>query len=121
MVHDTPSRQKARDMKAEASALQKEARTLATIPRAPTCWQQTERQKIGGYRNPPRNLKTWQSWKISPSEMSAFGKARRIYPRADFILARGAKKIKTVYLGSCRRTGRGGVAMAKARKLNTCP
>ena len=34
MVHDTPSKQKARDIKAEASALQKGSRTLATIPGA---------------------------------------------------------------------------------------
>ncbi|MGD0955026.1 MAG: hypothetical protein ABR985_22015 [Methanotrichaceae archaeon] len=118
MVHDTPSRQKARDMKAEASALQKEARTLATIPGADLLAADREAKARELQESASKFEDLAKLEDLTVREVD-FWKGKRNYPR--WIASwREGDKIRTVYLGSCRKTGRE-EAMAKARKLKAKP
>jgi len=114
MVHDTPSRQKAREMKAEASALQKEARTLAAIEGADLLAAERE-AKAKELQEAASKLEDMAKLEDLTVREVDFWKGTKSYPR--WIASwREGDKIRTVYLGSCKKIGRE-EALEKARKL----
>ena len=114
MVHDTPSRQKARQLRAEATALQKEARTLATIYGAELLATKRE-TKARELREAASKLEDMARLEDLTVREVDYWKGTKKYPR--WIASwRESDKIRTVYLGSCKKIGRE-EALRKARKL----
>ena len=114
MVHDTPSRQKAREMKAEATALQKEARTLATIQGTDLLAANREAQ-AKELQEAASKLEDMARLEDLTVREVDYWKGKRNYPR--WIASwREGDKIRTVYLGSCKKIGRE-EALRKARRL----
>ena len=114
MVHDTPSRQKPREMKTEASALQKEARTLATIEGANILAAERE-SKASELREAASKMEDAARLEDLSVREVDYWKGTKNYPR--WIASwREGDRIRTVYLGSCKKIGRK-EALGKARRL----
>jgi hypothetical protein len=98
--------------------LQKEARTLATIPGADLLAADREAKARELQESASKFEDLAKLEDLTVREVD-FWKGKRNYPR--WIASwREGDKIRTVYLGSCRKTGRE-EAMAKARKLKAKP
>ena len=101
-------------MKAEASALQKEARTLAAIEGADLLAAERE-AKAKELQEAASKLEDMAKLEDLTVREVDFWKGTKSYPR--WIASwREGDKIRTVYLGSCKKIGRE-EALEKARKL----